>query len=54
VSVYRWEKHRNLIAALRQQLDMTHDSVRVYRISSARLVDVETLGVELDHSDSVL
>ncbi|WP_230393843.1 CRISPR-associated endonuclease Cas2 [Plantactinospora alkalitolerans] len=47
-------QHRSLITALRQQLDLGYDSVRLYRIGSAHLVDVETIGVELGHPDSVL
>lgn len=47
-------QHRSLIAALRQQLDLTYDSVRIYRIGSPHLVEVETIGTELGSSDSVL
>lgn len=47
-------QHRSLTSTLRQQLDLTHDSIRIYRIGSPHLIDVETLGVELGHPDSVL
>ncbi|ASW55513.1 CRISPR-associated endonuclease Cas2 [Plantactinospora sp. KBS50] len=47
-------QHRSLMTALRQQLDLGHDSVRVYRIGSPHLVQVDALGTELGNSDSVL
>lgn len=47
-------QHRSLVSALRQQLDLTYDSIRIYRIGSPHLVQVETLGAELGHPDSVL
>lgn len=47
-------QHRSLMTTLRQQLDLGHDSVRVYRIGSPHLVQVDTLGTELGNSDSVL
>ncbi|WP_405107956.1 CRISPR-associated endonuclease Cas2 [Micromonospora sp. NBC_01405] len=47
-------QHRNLMTALRQQLDLSYDSVRMYRIGSPHLVQVEALGTELSHPDSIL
>jgi CRISPR-associated protein Cas2 len=47
-------QHRNLTFTLRQQLDLSHDSVRIYRIGSPHPLQVETLGIELGHPDSVL
>jgi CRISPR-associated protein Cas2 len=47
-------QHRSLTSALRQQLDLAYDSIRIYRIGSPHLVQVETLGAQLGHPDSVL
>jgi CRISPR-associated protein Cas2 len=47
-------QHRNLTATLRQRLDLDYDSIRIYRVGSPHLVEVETLGAELGHPDSVL
>lgn len=47
-------QHRSLVGALRQQLDLNYDSIRIYRIGSPHLVNVETLGAELGHADTVL
>jgi len=47
-------QHRSLLTALRQHLDLGYDSIRMYRIGSPHLVEVETLGVDLGHPDSVL
>lgn len=47
-------QHRSLITALRQQLDLAYDSVRIYRMGSPHLVEVETLGAVLGHPDSIL
>lgn len=47
-------QHRSLTTALRQEVDLGHDSVRIYRVGSPHLVDVETLGATLGHPDSVL
>jgi CRISPR-associated protein Cas2 len=47
-------QHRSLVSAFRQQLDLAYDSIRIYRIGSPHLVQVETLGAELGHPDSVL
>jgi CRISPR-associated protein Cas2 len=47
-------QHRSLVSALRQQLDLAYDSIRIYRMGSPHLVQVETLGAELGHPDSVL
>lgn len=47
-------QHRRLVTTLRQQLDLSYDSVRMYRIGSPHLVEVEALGAQLGHPDSVL
>ncbi|WP_320064293.1 CRISPR-associated endonuclease Cas2 [Micromonospora sp. RTGN7] len=47
-------QHRSLMIKLREQLDLSYDSVRVYRIGSPHLVQVEALGAALGHPDSVL
>jgi CRISPR-associated protein Cas2 len=47
-------QHRSLTTTLRRQLDLGYDSIRIYRIGSPHLVNVETLGAELGHPDSVL
>ncbi|MBN1173583.1 MAG: CRISPR-associated endonuclease Cas2 [Micromonosporaceae bacterium] len=47
-------QYRNLSEALRRQLDLSYDSIRVYAIGSPHLVQIEAFGAELGHSDSVL
>lgn len=47
-------QHRSLTTALRRHLDLSYDSIRIYRVGSPNLVEVETLGAELGHPDSVL
>ncbi len=47
-------QHRALLADLRLHTDPAEDSIRIYRIPSAALVNVETVGQELGHDDSIL
>jgi len=46
-------QHRSLTPALRQQLDPAYDSIRIYRIGTPHLVQVETLGAQLGRPNSV-
>lgn len=47
-------QHRSLMAALRQDLDLDYDSIRVYRVASPHLVQSEWIGQELGNEDPVL
>jgi CRISPR-associated protein Cas2 len=47
-------QHRSLIAALRQAIDPSHDSIRIYVAPSEQLVRVEQIGTELGNHQPVL
>ncbi|SNQ52107.1 CRISPR-associated endoribonuclease Cas2 [Frankia canadensis] len=47
-------QYRSLMATLRDQLDLTYDSIRVYRTRSPALVETEWLGIPLGNQDSIL
>ncbi len=47
-------QYRSLTSELRAQLDLGYDSIRAYRIRSAQDVQIDCLGQQAGHTDSVL
>jgi CRISPR-associated protein Cas2 len=45
---------RALMTALRSQLNLDYDSIRIYRTRSKLLLDTEWLGREMGNQDSIL
>lgn len=47
-------QYRSLTSELRARLDLSYDSIRVYRIRSVHDVQIDCLGQQDGHTDSVL
>lgn len=47
-------QYRSLTTELRTGLDLTYDSIRVYRMRAAMDVFVDCLGVQEGHTDSIV
>lgn len=47
-------QYRALMTTLRGELDLTYDSIRVYRTRTPHVVQTEWLGVEMGNQDSIL
>ena len=47
-------QYRSLTSELRAQLDLSYDSIRVYRIRSEHDVQIDRLGQQEGHTDSVI
>jgi CRISPR-associated protein Cas2 len=47
-------QYRHLMAALREQLNLDYDSIRIYRTRSPQLVETEWLGVPMGNQDAIL
>ncbi|GGL19505.1 CRISPR-associated endonuclease Cas2 [Mangrovihabitans endophyticus] len=47
-------QYRALVKTLQGCLDLSYDSIRIYRIGTPHLMQVDSLGAELGHPDSVL
>ncbi|QSI46795.1 CRISPR-associated endonuclease Cas2 [Thermobispora bispora] len=47
-------QHRRLVAAIKDHVDPAYDSVLIYRIPGADLVQTELIGQPLGNSDSIL
>ncbi|ABW10839.1 CRISPR-associated protein Cas2 [Parafrankia sp. EAN1pec] len=47
-------QYRALTAALKTELDLSYDSIRIYRTRTPHLVETEWLGQQMGNQDSIL
>ncbi len=47
-------QHRSLMAELISCLDVKYDSIRAYRVAAPQLIDLETVGLQGGHTDSIV
>ena len=47
-------QYRSLLAVLRDQIDESYDSIRIYRTRSPHLVETEWVGTTMGNQDAIL